>query len=216
MELLVVIALIASLAGLILPGLSSARESARRARCLNNLHQLSLAMLIYTDDNNGYLPPFLGGTIVTNGSGNGIHLKVHTSGKWSMKSNIGPVNNLALLVCPSDKNPTTISTTDPSGAAIQVPCSYTYNFELYMTGTPITSVQPTKILLVYDGNANNDLQTVVWYANINPSKKYKDFERLNTVSVVRRHLKKFNAAFLDGHGETLIDVWDDSLLPDYQ
>src|ERR1044071_262660 len=75
-ELLVVIGIIALLAGLILPALSSARESGRRTRCLSNLHQLALAMLIYTDDNSYYLPPFFGGTVVTNGSGNGIHLKV--------------------------------------------------------------------------------------------------------------------------------------------
>jgi prepilin-type N-terminal cleavage/methylation domain-containing protein/prepilin-type processing-associated H-X9-DG protein len=53
-ELLVVIAIIAVLVALIMPAVQSARESANRAKCLNNLHQLAVAAQEYHDSFNSF------------------------------------------------------------------------------------------------------------------------------------------------------------------
>ena len=50
-ELLVVIAIIALLMSILLPALNRARELGKRAACLSNLKQLTLAWIMYADDN---------------------------------------------------------------------------------------------------------------------------------------------------------------------
>lgn len=54
-ELLVVIAIIAILAAMLLPALSSSRESAKRSSCLANLKQQMLGVFMYTQNNDDWL-----------------------------------------------------------------------------------------------------------------------------------------------------------------
>src|ERR1039457_4768788 len=55
-ELLVVIAIIAILAALLLPALSAAKQKAWTISCNSNLHQISLGMRLFADDNNECYP----------------------------------------------------------------------------------------------------------------------------------------------------------------
>jgi prepilin-type processing-associated H-X9-DG protein/prepilin-type N-terminal cleavage/methylation domain-containing protein len=89
-ELLVVIAIIAILAGMLLPTLSKAREKGRTIKCINNLRQLGLAMQLYGDDFNAWLPR-AGGSIPWNSM---------NPQPWT-RPMLGYFQNTNVLCCPS-------------------------------------------------------------------------------------------------------------------
>jgi len=58
LELLIVISIIIILMALLLPGLKSAKETAKQISCLNKLKQLGMGMSYYANDNNSWLPRY--------------------------------------------------------------------------------------------------------------------------------------------------------------
>ena len=55
-ELLVVIAIIGILAGILLPVLSRARESARKTQCMSNVKQIGMGLIMYANENSEAFP----------------------------------------------------------------------------------------------------------------------------------------------------------------
>lgn len=109
MELLVVVAIIGVLVSILLPSLGRARESARRAVCLNNLRQQGVAHANYAADHNDFVVPW-----GYNGMGDEMFLNlgaVYTGSAWSGTHQVGPgllypdyVASSHSFYCPS--NPT--------------------------------------------------------------------------------------------------------------
>ena len=56
-ELLVVIAIIGILAAMLLPALSKARAKARQAQCINQVKQLNMYSMLYSEDSAGWILP---------------------------------------------------------------------------------------------------------------------------------------------------------------
>jgi len=63
-ELLVVIAIIAILAALLLPSLAGAKAAALSTACKNNLRQMGIALILYTQESSHYPPSFYRDTTI--------------------------------------------------------------------------------------------------------------------------------------------------------
>jgi prepilin-type N-terminal cleavage/methylation domain-containing protein len=77
-EMLVVLAIIGVLAGMILPALSRARETARRAHCMSNLDQLGKTLAQYLIASDDYLPSW-----ADYGSNQGTIRSVWSGDNWT-------------------------------------------------------------------------------------------------------------------------------------
>jgi prepilin-type N-terminal cleavage/methylation domain-containing protein/prepilin-type processing-associated H-X9-DG protein len=93
LELLVVMAIISTLAALLLPALRSAKDAGRRAACLSNLHQIGVALQLYVQDNNNRLPYMRDYSLTTSNA--------LPSPDQVLSNHLGNVN---VLRCPSDNH----------------------------------------------------------------------------------------------------------------
>jgi prepilin-type N-terminal cleavage/methylation domain-containing protein len=92
-ESLVVIAVIAMLAALLLPALSTAKQKERRTTCMNNTRQLSLLVRMYSDDSNDTAP---NAPWTTNSSAK------YLDGSTAFKRLLGNPGISNLFRCPAD------------------------------------------------------------------------------------------------------------------
>ena len=132
-ELLVVIAVIAILAGLLLPTLSKAKASAKSAACKSNLQQLGLALNMYVEDYNKYPG---NGAIYSGGTFRGIRgtgmnwLNPYLGGHFDPDSNLDWYYSFptapTVFNCPAEK-PRYLPGLSGGQGSIQYNLGYGYN-----------------------------------------------------------------------------------------
>jgi prepilin-type processing-associated H-X9-DG protein len=108
MELLIVIALIAILASILLPGLSRAKAKAGATTCLSNLKQWGYATLNYAEENEDYLPPDGAPNGTSTASGWYIDLPraigIPPYSELSWRTNASETPGKSIWVCPNSTN----------------------------------------------------------------------------------------------------------------
>jgi len=111
-EVLIVITIITTLIGMLLPAVQKARESANRAKCENNLKQMALAMLSFHDANHAFPPAFAkpsnygwGAWILPFVEENSLFNSLNPNGTTLAVSAYTTLP-LSVYSCPSDAGPT--------------------------------------------------------------------------------------------------------------
>jgi prepilin-type N-terminal cleavage/methylation domain-containing protein len=192
-ELLVTIAVIAILAAVLLPVLSSAKNKARRTECVGNLRQWGLAFRMYADDNEDFLPR----------RGQGIQqlAKIDRPEDWfnSLPSYFGlssfqlmvsnntmpEAHSKSVFICPVAENP---------GATYFLP--YGMNMNLCPWNLPLQTkfaevVQPDAVVTMADAPGP--------YASTFPSPQ--------GYSPAARHSSKVNLLFLSGQVQSFAGAY---------
>ncbi len=197
-ELLVVVAIIALLAALLMPALGRAREKARRAGCLNNLHQIGLSLHIYADDFRDRFPTCGAVDNTQDCAGQGVGGLAQFARVLVKKSYLAGTRS---FICPSDQF-------DGLGSPVRAAASadvIAWDNLSYFYVSKLDRLHPQFYMILADESWQSE-----GGAGITP-----DVDGTDNHGAEGRHVLHTDGHVEWANGPSVQKYWDDYLIPDY-
>lgn len=198
-ELLVVVAIIAVLAGLAFPAYRSAQDRARLTQCSSNLKQIATGLFAYAADNDGALPAVMSGTTHTQITSWGYMIWPYVYGStnnYSYPSNClqmgtprySPMQN-NIFRCPATR---TLPVKAPTAPTV-VTSLYSYG----LNSTPLGALSSvTRFVPIRINAVRRPAETAMV---LESSAAYGDYQAYKNESGMIPHMGGLNVLYYDGH-----------------